>query len=214
MRNPIHGGLLALMLIAGLSLAGVAQAQPSTTVEDKLATSYQLEVQGKYPEALAALSDIIPNGTGVAEFLALRSGWLLYLAERYGDALEAYQRAATLNPRSVEAHLGASLPLMAQYRWREAAQECRNALKIAPGNQTAAVRLVVLTTYLADWSQIAETARQVHAMYPTDLDALYWLARGLSESGQLNEARPYWRQLQALVPGHAEAKAWLEVPVS
>ena len=55
MRNPIHGGLLALMLIAGLSLAGVAQAQPSTTVEDKLATSYQLEVQGKYPEALAAL---------------------------------------------------------------------------------------------------------------------------------------------------------------
>ncbi len=126
----------AAALALSVLLAGPAVADEASTAFQE---SYALEAAYDYAGALARL-DAVSRSAADAYVLDLRRGWLLYLAGRYAESVEAYRAAVRARPEAVEARLGLTLPLMALRRWKEAETTCDEVLARAPGTYNALSR--------------------------------------------------------------------------
>lgn len=193
----------ALALALLLSAAG-AGAQP-----DPWSESYRLEYLGKYADALA-LIEPIANRQPVNEFAIMRSAWLLHLQGRYAEAEKRYQRAAEVNPRSIEARLGVMLPQMALYRWNDAIQSGRKVLAESQWNYTAHVRIMIGEEALSRWEDLSKHAAEVSARYPTDATLLVYWARAEAALKRTRKARELYAQVLERVPGHIEASTYIK----
>lgn len=196
--------LQLIALAATLGLPAGARAQ-----EAQWQNSYQLETAGKYAEAIAAIESIAATSPD-AELKILRRGWLYYLLGSYNESIREYRLAIDRNGRSVDARLGVVLPLLAQKRWREAEQATRNALELAPNNYTALLRLAVAQEGQRDWPAMARTGGILVAAYPSDASAYVYLARAQAWLGKRDEAVAAYAAALARVPGHLEAKAYID----
>lgn len=168
--------------------------------------SYRQEAAGRYTEALA---DITPlqNQADSNELAWLRSGWLLYLQGNHNEAIRAYNQAMRLNPESVDARLGLTLPLMAQQRWNDAAYYARHVIASDPGNYAAQLRLLACLEALGQWDELKTTAQSVSQRFPSEY--LPWLYRAHAHR-QLRESietRQAYAQLLMRKPEDAEALA-------
>ena len=148
--------------------------------------SYRLEATGKYAEAAAALDGA---SGGDADLALMRRGWLAYLQGRYNEAMDFYGRASKMNPKSLEAQLGITLPLMAQQRWREAASHARQVIAESSWDYTAHLRLMIAEEGLRDWKSLAEHAERVSEHYPADATTLVYLARAQAWMGNTKAAK-------------------------
>jgi tetratricopeptide (TPR) repeat protein len=192
--------LLMAMLASGSAAAA--------TVPEALTASYTAETAGSYEAALKALDGLQATGD-VGYVVALRRGWLLYLAGRYADAAQAYGLAVTLKPDSVEARLGASLPLMALRRWSEAAAACEAALKLEPGSYLAEARLAWVLFSQGRFAEAAARYEGVVRRYPSDVDMRAGLAWSWLKLGKSAEARAAFQWVLQVAPAHASAKEGL-----
>lgn len=165
--------------------------------------SYRLEAAGKYAEAAAALDSA--NSSGDADFALMRRGWLAYLHGRHNEAIDFYGRAINKNPKSLEARLGITLPLLAQRRWKEAALYARQVIAESSWDYTAHLRLMVAEEGLRDWKTLAEHAERVSERYPADATALVYLARAQAWMGNTKAAREDYARVLSRIPGHSEA---------
>lgn len=165
--------------------------------------SYRLEAAGKYAEAAAALDSA--NSSGDADFALMRRGWLAYLQGRHNEAIDFYARAIKQNPKSLEARLGITLPLLAQRRWKEAALYARQVIAESSWDYTAHLRLMVAEEGLRDWKTLAEHAERVSERYPADATALVYLARAQAWMGNTKAAREDYARVLSRIPGHSEA---------
>lgn len=199
-----HSTLFAT-LTAALALAGA----PVMAQEAAWQSSYQLEAAGKYSDALTAIDYVPANGPD-AELKLLRRGWLYYLPGKFDESIREYRLAIERNSRSIDARLGLTLPLLAAKRWREAEQAARAALDLAPNHYTALVRLAVAQEGLQDWQGMAKTAASLVSGYTTDATAYVYLARANAWQGKRAEALAAYSAVLARVPGHLEAKAYLD----
>lgn len=171
--------------------------------------SYQLETAGKFSEAIAALDQVAANGPD-AELKVLRRAWLYYSLGSYNDSIREYRLAIERNGKSIDARLGAILPLLAQKRWREAEQGVRAVLDMAPNHYTALLRLAVCQEGQRDWTAMAKTAATLVANYPSDSSAYVYLARANAWLSKRDEALAAYSAVLSRYPGHLEAKAYLE----
>jgi tetratricopeptide (TPR) repeat protein len=190
--------ILSPLLLSGL-LATTALAG-----ETDWAKSYQLEAQGKNAEALASLDNLPAEDDQHLQLL--RRGWLNYQLGRHDESLKAYSAAAARYPRSVEALLGETLPLLATRRWDDAAAQARKALELAPWNYTAALRLMTALEARKDWQALARLGVDLAERFPSDATVLVYLARAQGALGWKNEAALSWQAVLNRVPGHLEAK--------
>jgi tetratricopeptide (TPR) repeat protein len=198
-KTPRH--LNGFVFAALLACAGTVGATPW---ED----SYALEAANKYGPAATALDPVLrqwPNH----EFALMRRAWLNYQQGRMSDALRDYTQILTANPRSLEARLGMTLPLIAQQRWREAAAEARKVLAMSAWNYTAHVRLMVCEEGERKWDELSRHASELSARFPTDATALVYLARAEAAKGNVKAAVVTYLQVLERIPAHAEALAYL-----
>lgn len=197
------------MQLRRLILAGLLAGAMTATHADSAAwsKSYQLEGQGKYAEALAALGESAAGGE--QEMLALRRGWLKYLQGWHEDALRDYRQAISLNGRSLEARLGLMLPLLALQRWPEAASQARLVLEQAPWNYLAATRLLAALEGQRDWPALASLASELAERYPSDATALVYLGRAHAALGRRDQAQKAYLRVLVRMPEHREAKQFL-----
>lgn len=172
---------------------------------DAWSESYRLEAIGRYADAAAQIESQVRNG----EYAQIRHAWLLYLDGKFEASIAGYKRAQSMNPRSIDAALGITLPLMAQWRWQEAAEAARAVLSKAPGNYLAAVRLLVAEEALKQWKAMAEDAAQLSARYPTDATAWVYVARAEAWQNNVDRAREAYARVVQIVPGHIEATKYL-----
>ncbi|RZU47385.1 tetratricopeptide repeat protein [Fluviicoccus keumensis] len=189
------GGLMAVTAVAG---------------EADWAKSYQLESQGKIQDALTTLDSLGKDDDDHLQWL--RKGWLNYQLGRHDESLKAYTTAAARYPRSVEALLGETLPLLATRRWKEAETQARKALELAPWNYTAAIRLMAALEAQKDWKALAKVGVDMAERFPSDATILVYLARAQNALGWKNEAAISWQGVLNRVPGHIEAKKALGRP--
>lgn len=171
---------------------------------DPWSESYRLETAGKYSDAAAQIEPMVKTG----EFAQLRHAWLLYLAGRLDESVAGYQRAQQMNPNSLDATLGLALPLMAQWKWKEAADATRAVLRHAPWHYTATLRLLVILEAQKQWKPMAEEAARFAERYPSDATAWVYLARAEAASGNAENAREAYRRVLQIIPGHFEATGY------
>ena len=171
-------------------------------------SSYSLEAGKKYAEALTAL-DAIPASGADGQLLLLRKGWLTYLQGEYNDSAKYYQEALQQNPKSLDAMLGMTLPLLAQQRWQEAAVYAKQVLNVAPNQYTAYLRLIVAEEGVHDWESMKKHAEELTEHYPTDTTAFVYLARAYAWLGDKESAKKTYSAVLVRMPKHLEAAAYL-----
>ena len=193
------------LLLAGL-LANSSWAYADN--EAVWSSSYGLEAGKKYAEALSAL-DAIPESSPDSQLLLLRKGWLTYLQGQYNDSVKFYQEALQQNPQSLDAMLGATLPLLAQQRWQESAVYAKQVLSAAPNQYTAYLRLIVAEEGAKDWASMKKHAEELTAHYPTDTTAFVYLARAHAWLGDKESAKKAYSAVLVRLPKHLEATAYL-----
>jgi len=180
---------------------------PALAEETAWQKSYQFEASAKYTEAQAALDGVDERADG--GFLLSRRAWLAYLQGRHQEAITFYKRALERNPKSHDARLGITLPLLAQQRWREAALYARQLIAESAWDYTAHVRLLLAEEGLRDWSGMAEHANRLVERYPSDASAWVYLARALAWQGDIREARKAYSRVLERYVGHLEATRYL-----
>lgn len=167
--------------------------------------SYRLENNYQYQAALNALNGISSDN----ELVLLRRAWLNYLKGSNSKSIEFYKKALNRNKHSLDARLGIILPLLAQQRWREAAQNANKSLEIAPLNYYAHVRLMITEEALKQWSQLDKHARSVHQYYPSDATVVVYIARANRKLGNKKSATSWYKKVLEILPDNVEAKLYL-----
>ena len=175
---------------------------------DAWSESYKLEAAGKYDNAAQLFDPLLKQAPG-NEFARLRRAWLHYLAGDYNDSQSDYKKALQANPRSLDAQIGLTLPLLAQQRWKEAGIIARQALEVAPWNYYAHLRLLVAEEGQQQWQTVRDHADRLHERYPSDATILVYRARAHYWLGDMKGARENYLQVLQRVPGHIEAQQFL-----
>ena len=192
--------IINLILSLGfLFPAGYLMADP-----DPWAESYRLENVYQYDAALNALNGVSSDN----ELVLLRRAWLYYLKGSNSKSIDYYNKAINKNSKSLDARLGIILPLMAQQRWREAESNAKKVLEVAPWNFHAHIRLMVTEEALKQWSQLEKHARSVYERYPSNPDALVFMARAYRKQGNDKAAAQAYEKVLELVPDNFEAKQY------
>jgi len=194
--KELQTGILVLLLVSASAFADA----------DPWRESYRLEALYQYDAALAALNSISSDN----ELALLRRGWLNYLKGAHSNSIEQYKKAINKNNNSLDARLGIILPLIAQQRWREAAQDAGKVLEIAPWNYLAHVRLMECEEALKQWSQLAKHAESLSQHYPTDATAWVYAARANRSLGNNDAASRAYKKVLELIPDHVEAKLFVK----
>lgn len=194
-------------LLFSLLLHGGAHAQ--SRANDMWRDSYALEASGKYAQALSTLESL-PASSPDHDFALMRQGWLNYLQGKHNDAIRDYNLALAANPKSLEALLGLTLPLMAQQRWREAAAAAKRVIAASPWDYTAHVRLMVCEEGEKKWHDLAQHAGEFVARFPSDATGLVYLARAEAWLGNVKRAQAAYTRVLARLPSHVEALNYLK----
>jgi tetratricopeptide (TPR) repeat protein len=190
---------ISLGLVAGVLGFGVARAGADGGAADQFQHSYDSEAQGKVQEALTAL-DTLPAPQHDGYVAELRRGWLLYKLGKSAESLDAYAKAVTLEPRSVEARVGALLPAMALRRWADVDAGAREALKLDPGNYLANLRLAFALYNLGRYADSATLYKRLAEAYPSDVDVHGGLGWALTRMGRATEAAAEFRTVLDIAP--------------
>lgn len=175
---------------------------------DPWAESYRLEALTQYESAAKSLDAVI-KANPQHEFAILRHGWLNYLRGAHNESIRDYQKALDINPKSLDALLGLTLPLIAQQRWREVASYANKVLEVAPWNYYAHVRLMISEEGERKWDTLAKHAANVNQHYPSDATILVYLARANVWLKKDKEARLAYEKVLERIPGHIEATQYL-----
>ena len=168
--------------------------------------SYQLSLKGDYEQAALLIK---PMATSDNEYALLRYAYLKNLQGEYGESIDYYKKAIKANPKSIDAKLGVTLPLLAQHRWREVKMYTLQVLTASHWNYTAHVRLMLAEEGMGKWSALAQHARDLAEAYPSDATALVYLARANAWQGNVAAASVAYKQALVRTPGHVEAVTYL-----
>ncbi|MDX8399001.1 MAG: hypothetical protein R8K20_01980 [Gallionellaceae bacterium] len=195
---------MKLTLLLTIFASGIATAQTNPWQN-----SYTLEKAGQYARAISALTPALSDRSN-QEFLLMRRAWLNYMEGQYNDSLDDYNQVLAINPKSLEAQLGLTLPLMAQLRWREAAIAARKVISASTWDYTANVRLMTCEEAEHKWADLSRHASALSARYPSDATVLVYLARAEAWQGKIYKAKSAYAKVLARTPAHIEATAYIK----
>jgi tetratricopeptide (TPR) repeat protein len=195
---------ITMVLTMVLAFPAASRAAEGNSVPELYRLSYAAEGRGDLPAAIQWMDEVARQGDA-SYVLHLRRGWLLHLARRPAESAASYAKAIELEPRAVEARLGAMVPLMAQRRWKEAEKQGLDVLSLAPGDFTAQSR-VAFIQYTQGFFEKAEAAyRGALAAYPGNVEMRAGLAWSLLRQRRMPEARAEFEKVLRIAPDHPSA---------
>ena len=194
-------------VIAALSIL-ISPLTASAGDAQQYQRSYDLEATRKIAGALAALGKVSAKGKTTYVY-QLRKGWLLYINARHPGAIQAYQQAIKLIPKSVEARLGLTLPQMALRRFKDAAATAHGVLKIDADNYLATSRLAYCSYNLGRYAESMRHYQRLVALYPSDVEMRVGLGWAQLKLGKKREASESFSAVVAVAPNHAMARQGL-----
>lgn len=172
--------------------------------------SHRYEKMADYDDAVKTIIPLYKETPG-DYFLNLRLGWLYYLKGKYGNSINYYRRAVEINPQSIEALLGQSLPLMAQQNWREVGRLMNHVIKKDYYNFYANLRLAVALRVQNKAFLAEKIDRRMLQLYPTSVDFMSELGRALKWQGKDKDAEQVFRKILRLDPQNVTARKVLKM---
>ena len=132
---------------------------------------------------------------GDGYFVALRTGWLHYLAANYEAAETHYREAISAKPGAVEAKIGLTLVLYVAQRWKALETACKQVLAEDPKHPTVRARLAASYYSLGNYPDSAAVYRKLMEGFPAELDyqtgyAWALLRHGQARRGPQSTSRP------------------------
>ncbi|MBF0193719.1 MAG: tetratricopeptide repeat protein [Magnetococcales bacterium] len=173
------------------------------------AQSYKYEEEKKYEKAINVIKPYLKKREDV-ELANMRVAWLEYLQGNYNAAIKGYEKALNINPDSIEAKLGLSLPLMAQKRYREVRRHLNKIIKKSPWNYTAHQRLLAIDEIQGKWKHLTKHAKAVSKRFPSDTATLVYVARGYARQKNKTMAKNVYSRVLLRVPRHNEATNYIK----
>ena len=189
--------LFSLFLVSLNTLAG----------ESVWAMSYQLQAKGNFKGAAKLL---MPQAQKNNEYALLRVAYLNYMQRDYESSIKYYSKAIKLTPKSIDAKLGITLPLMAQQRWRQVKHYTLQVLKQSHWNYIAHLRLMIAEEGMSKWESLSSHAQKLSEVYPTDATALVYLARAYAWQNNISAAKSTYKKVLMRIPNHIEATKYLK----
>ncbi len=127
-------------------------------------------------------------------------------AKRPEEAIQAYQQAATIQPKDPEPHLAAGYLLEKQKNYSEAESEYSKALALQPSSSDALTGLA--NTYMEHrrFADAEPILRQLVTLHPTDASVHMQLGRMLAIAGKNDDAISELRTGLKLGPGDKNAQ--------
>jgi Tfp pilus assembly protein PilF len=122
------------------------------------------------------------------------------------EAIEAYQHAATLQPKEAEPHLAAGMLLEQEHKAGDAEQEYKQALAIEPGATDAVIALANLYMHGHRFPEAEEYLRKLLAERPGAGDVETQLGRVLAAEGKNDAAIAAMQAGIKLAPGDDAAQ--------
>ena len=132
-----------LLLLLSLGIINTVYAQGTDSTLSVWSQSYTLESNHKYQQA-ADLIEPLVNNNETLELANLRLGWLYYLQAKYNKSIDYYTNALNYNSKSIDAHLGLTLPLLAQKRYKLATKHTQQVLSLSPNNYSASAKMMYI----------------------------------------------------------------------
>ena len=207
-KRLLQSTLLPVLLTVIVNSAA-AQESPA----DAFRKSYAAEAELKYQAAIAAIQPVA-EASPEDYIVNLRLAWLHYLAGKQSDAVKYYVEAIRTAPRSVEARNGYVLPLLAEQRYEDAEQACRQVMVLDPRNYYANLRLAFALRMQGKLDVAVTLVREMIQLYPSDVSFLLELALALSAQGNDDEAKPLYQTVLLLAPDNATATQALAPPAT
>jgi tetratricopeptide (TPR) repeat protein len=226
-RRPARGRAIAIAVVPVLATAlgattlarnreyasplGLAETVLARwpTPSAEAAVGQELAIIGRHDEAIARLRAAAPGFPRAYYHL----GGELFNQGRIDDAVPALQNFVRFEPQLAEAVPARTMmgrAFMLQQRWREAEEQLRLVLSMAPSRspeQTTALGFLADTLFAEQ--KFAE-ARSAYVTYlgerPTDAGAMTNLAVSLSALGRLDESVSAFRRAVEMNPGDALAR--------
>jgi len=139
--------------------------------------------RGRTAARALLLGGLLLAGGGVAHAQSfpelLNRGWEAYQQGDHALAEGYYREALRQDPRSEEARLGLTLPLIAQQRWSLVEQVCDELLADNPANRWGLLRRALARHQLGRFTQAHQDYQGLVASDPADGEA--WLGLGWAE---------------------------------
>ncbi len=183
-------------------------AVPVTAQENgaaaKYSQSYELEGRGEHTKALSMLESL-PKDKRSGYVYHLRRGWLQYLSGKHDESVSSYKKATSAAPNAVEPKLGLMLPQMALRKWKDAVATGRAALKLDARNYLASSRLAWSLYNLGRYDEAEKYYRQMHELYPADVEMTAGLAWALLKQGDKSAAAKLFEQVLDVAPNHVSS---------
>jgi len=196
-------------LVIFLFLTTVSFGLTEEKIKEAYSKSFQYEKIGRYKDAIKALSAVYneyPDGYTIN----LRLGWLYYLSKRYANSIFHYEKAIKINPYSIEAKLGYTLPLLAQERFSDVEKVCYQILYTDFYNYYGNLRLSYVLRMQKKYDLAEKVSKKMLYIYPTDINFLTEL--GIIEylKGSKKEAIKIFKNILILDPENSTAKKYVK----
>jgi tetratricopeptide (TPR) repeat protein len=127
-------------------------------------------------------------------------------ASKPDEAVEAYQQAATLQPKDPEPHLSLGLLLEKQNRFADAELEYKQALGLDPSSTDALTGLANIYMRGHRFTEAEAVLRKLVTLHPDDANAHLQLGRMLAADGQNDNAIVELQSALKLAPGDGEVQ--------
>lgn len=128
--------------------------------------SIKLESDGKIDKAIEPLLKIY-NTAKENYLITLRLGWLYYQKKDYPRSKDYYSEAIRLNPKSIDAKLGLTLPLSALNEWNKVKELYLDILKTNAMDYTANLRLGQIYLQNGDYNNAKKYLEIAYNTFPS-----------------------------------------------
>ena len=128
--------------------------------------SIKLESDGKIDKAIEPLLKIY-NTAKENYLITLRLGWLYYQKKDYPRSKDYYSEAIRLNPKSIDAKLGLTLPLSALNEWNKVKELYLDILKSNSMDYTANLRLGQIYLQNGDYNNAKKHLEIAYNTFPS-----------------------------------------------
>jgi tetratricopeptide (TPR) repeat protein len=187
---------MTLACIVFLTLSGISSAQ-SSKIADAFSKSYLGESNKEYLASIVSIENVY-DATSFA--MNLRLGWLHYLNKEYSRSQSYYNKAITLEPKSVDARLGYINAAAALQNWDEVLKTYKDILTFDPNNSLVNYRVGYIYYYRKNFTEAEKHLLKVVQMYPFDFDTNFLLGSVYVGQGKIVEAKRYYQLAQLYNP--------------